>query len=175
MNQSNLERIAGMQNDRVTIDPRALKITTKKARQACTTCQQLKMRCNKMNEQSPCLRCLKLGKECQLKQRSVRQSWVKKQESQITQLQKRLKEVEGLVGNKEGQNDLKVYADDTILFTERDFCFRQNDVLPSVYPNVLYSKNDDDRANYMLESINIFASIPMTIERLLHPQSWLPS
>lgn len=162
-----MEKLAGIQNDKTSKDPKTTKVASKKARQACTACQQLKMRCIKLDEQGPCLRCSKTGKECLLRERSVRQSWVKKQESQITQLRNRLNEVEGLIGNKEARYDSSVQIHSDL--------GKESDMILSIYPNVLGSKNDDDRASYMLESINIFGSIPMTLERLLHPQSWLPA
>ncbi|UZJ57557.1 hypothetical protein CBS101457_006877 [Exobasidium rhododendri] len=59
--------------------------------QACVHCQHLKMKCS---GSFPCVRCIRVGKECKVPLQVVRQPWSRKKDVQIEQLTTRLEEME---------------------------------------------------------------------------------
>lgn len=197
----------------VTINPRELKFTSKRIRQACISCQQVKMRCSGLTEEGSCERCSKLGKDCQVKERKPRhESWVKRQDRKIQQMKERIQMIEELIEKRRlvrseangaetipesiqhaspNSLDLSTSPSNT-LTPESEQSFQSdfpcvfiphvNHETPSkeyssVFSNLVDSKSsykNEDRfdSDWRDEDKISFGRIPMTLDRLLHPQSW---
>lgn len=196
----------------VTINPKELKFTSKRIRQACISCQQVKMRCSGLTEEGSCERCSKLGKNCEVKERKPRrESWVKRQDRKIQQMKERIQMIEDLIEKRRllrsgasgaervsasvqhaspSTSDFSSSPSDT-LTPENEQSFQKE--FPCVYiQHVNHETTSKEYSSVLSNLVDLkssnnenwfgsdwrnkdqisFGHIPMTLDRLLHPQSW---